>query len=161
MVSRERVDAVEDHPPSNPVVPMPPGKIVVRAVRIQNDDEVRSPSTNPTSDIAPNIARIFQLPILVTEERDGSHPEHLRGPSLFLCANRCELLRRDAPTTRSLVAIGQDHIGDLPTLLGQPGHGAASQEIRIVGMRGDEHHTPFGCRHESSLAMVAGDMVLA
>jgi hypothetical protein len=40
IVSRQRVDAVEDYAPSDPVVPMPPGEVVVRAVRIEGDAEI-------------------------------------------------------------------------------------------------------------------------
>jgi hypothetical protein len=120
--------------------------------------EIESPSTNLAGNVAPEVARVFQLAILVAEERDVLHAEHVGGSVLFLCVNQCELLRRDAAIARSLVAIGQDHVGDLPALLGQPGHGAASQEIRIVGMRGDEHHPPMRCCHES---FPADDMVLA
>jgi hypothetical protein len=87
---------------------MPPGEVAVRAVRIQGDDEIGSPATNLTSDIAPEIARVFQLAILVTEKLDGPHTEDLSGSPLFLCSNRRELLRRDAPITRSLVAIGEN-----------------------------------------------------
>jgi hypothetical protein len=44
---------------------MPPGEVVVRAVRIQGDDEVRSPSPNLAGNVAPELAGIFQLAILV------------------------------------------------------------------------------------------------
>src|SRR5882724_6795489 len=99
MVSRERVDAVEDHAASDPVVPMPPWEVVVRAVRIQGDDDVGSPLTNLAGNVAPELARVFQLAILVAEELNAPHAEHVGGSSLFLLSNRCELLRRNAPIT--------------------------------------------------------------
>src|SRR4029453_842601 len=68
MVSRERVDAVENHAACDAVIPVPPGEVVVRAVRIQGDDEVGSPSPNLASNVAPELARIFQLAVLVAEE---------------------------------------------------------------------------------------------
>ena len=111
--------------------------------------EIGSPPTDLTGDVAPEIARVFQLAILVAEKLDVLDAEHVSGPSLLLFSNRCQLLRRDAAITRSLVAVGHDHVGDLPAFLGQPGDGATSQEIRIVRMRGDEHHPPVRGRHES------------
>src|SRR4030095_12898661 len=99
MVSRERGDAVENHAPSDPMVAMPPGEVVVCAVRTQRDDEIGSPSTNLAGNVAPEVARVFQLAILVAEEFDVLHPEHVGGAALFLFSNRCELLGRDTPIT--------------------------------------------------------------
>jgi hypothetical protein len=68
-------------------------------VRTQRDDEIGSPSPNLAGNVAPEVPRVVQLAILVAEEFDVLHPEHVGGSALFLFSNRCELLRRDTPIT--------------------------------------------------------------
>ena len=99
MVARQRVDTVEHNAGCGPVVPVPAREVVVRAVWVESDDEVRSPPSDLAGNVAPELARIFQLAILVAQELNVPHAEHVGSPSLFLFSNRCELLRRDTPLT--------------------------------------------------------------
>src|SRR5207247_7173790 len=127
MVACEGVDAVEDDTSGDAVVPVPAGKIGVRAVRVQSDDEVWAPAADLPRHVTPQIAAVFELTVLIAQELHVLDAEYTGGSPLLFVSKRYQLLRRDTAIARPLVAVRHDDVGDLPTFPGQPCDGTAGQ----------------------------------
>ena len=140
MVAGERIDAVERDPPGDPVVAVG-GSEEVRAVWVLADDEIGAPLADHPRDVAPQVARVLDLAVRVAEELHPLDAERARRVSLLLLADPGEPLGGHRAIARALVPVGDDHVGDLATLLDHLRDGAASAELRVVGVRRHDHDT--------------------
>src|SRR5262249_51415656 len=148
MVTGQRIDAVEYHSRRRPMVPMPAGEVAVRATWVERDDQVGAPPPDLATDVAPQVTRVFQRAILVAEEFHALRSEHSGSLSLLHFPDRYQFRRRDAAIPRTLVPVGDDDVGDLPTFPGESSDRAASQEFRVIRMRSNAPPRAGGVRHE-------------
>src|SRR5439155_1690191 len=94
--------------------------------------------------------------VRVAEELHPLDAERARRVSLLLLADPGEPLGGHRAIARALVPVGDDHVGDLATLLDHLRDGAASAELRVVGVRRHDHDTLDLVAQSSLLSFLNG-----
>src|SRR5262249_56625045 len=100
----------------------------------------------------PRLARVLQPTVGEAEDVHEIDHEDPGGVALFLLADLGQSLGGHAAIVRPLVAVGEDAVGDNLAFAGEPGHRAPRAELRIVGMRSDDHHALDALGHVVSCA---------
>jgi hypothetical protein len=139
VIARERIHAVEHDTGRDAVIAVRRVEIV-GTMRVLRDDQVRAEAADLSRHVAPELARVLHLTVLVPEELHALDAEHAGGVSLLGLPDRDQAVGRHGAVARALVAVGDDHVRDLAPLLDELRHRAPGPELGVVRMRGDHHH---------------------
>src|SRR5215813_13936764 len=93
VIAGKGVDTVKDGPARDAVVPVG-SEEATTAVRILGDDQIGSPPSNLAGDVSPEVARVRDLSVGVSEELHVLHSECVRGVPLLGRADSGKTIRR-------------------------------------------------------------------
>src|SRR5262249_46280387 len=108
-----------------------------------------SDSPDLPHDLAPRLARVLELPVRVSAERDVLHAEDVCRRALLRLAHRGEALWRHRRIVRASIAAREEAVEDLTAVRDPPRDAASASELRIIRM-GHHHQDPSDVGHERS-----------
>ena len=86
---------------------------LVVAPGIVRKDNVGPMLADHPADLAPQVHGPLELAVLVAQEHEVLHPDHLAGRTLFALASLGHLLRRRLRIVRSLLSTRDHAVGDM------------------------------------------------